>query len=221
MRTYTLALSIAVHLIAVAAIFVAPLVATGTLPEPRRAFEFVSITPLLPPSPPPPRRRGPSQDTPKVSPHAAPVDAPDRIAPEPGIERFDGSRFGDESGVVGIVPGSDVEGLLIGEPPPPPAPAAPRTPVRVGGLIVRPQKIREVAPVYPAIAQAAGVQGIVVLEAVIGEDGRVRNLRVLRSIALLDQAAVDAVRQWQFTPTRLNGEPVPVVMTVTVAFTLR
>jgi protein TonB len=220
MRAYTLAFSIVVHLIAVAAIFVAPLVATGTPPEPRRAFEFISITPVLPPSPPPPRRRGPSQDTPKVNAHAAPVAAPDRLAPEPGIERFDSGDFGDESGVIGVVPGSDVEGLLVGEPPPPP-PAAPRPPVPVGGVIVRPQKIREVTPIYPAIAQAARVQGIVILEALIGEDGRVRNLRVLRSIPPLDQAAVDAVRQWQFTPTLLNGEPVPVVMTVTVAFTLR
>ena len=62
---------------------------------------------------------------------------------------------------------------------------------------------------------------MVILEAVIGEDGRVRNVRVLRSIQLLDGAAVDAVRQWVFTPTLLNGQPVPVVMTVTVAFELQ
>ena len=56
--------------------------------------------------------------------------------------------------------------------------------------------------------------------AVIGEDGGVRDVRVLRSIPLLDAAAVEAVRQWGFTPTLLNGEPVPVVMTITVAFRL-
>jgi protein TonB len=106
-------------------------------------------------------------------------------------------------------------------PPPAPAPPAPRKIVRVGGSIKEPQKIRHVAPVYPAIAQAAGVQGTVILETVIGEDGRVRNLRVLRPVPLLDEAAVNAVRQWQFTPTLLNGEPVPVVMTVTVTFTLQ
>jgi protein TonB len=61
----------------------------------------------------------------------------------------------------------------------------------------------------------------VILETVIGEDGRVRNLKVLRSIPLLDQAAIDAVRQWQFTPPLLNRQPVAVVMTVTVTFTLR
>ena len=60
------------------------------------------------------------------------------------------------------------------------------------------------------------MQGIVIIEATIGEDGRVINARILRSVPLLDQAALDAVRQWQFTPTLLNGVPVPVIMTVTV-----
>ena len=68
---------------------------------------------------------------------------------------------------------------------------------------------------------AAGVQGIVILEALIEQDGSVGDVRVLRSIALLDQAAVEAVRQWRFTPTLLNGQPVEVLMTVTVNFTGR
>jgi periplasmic protein TonB len=110
--------------------------------------------------------------------------------------------------------------LLAGEPAPPPPPPARKNIVRVGGSILPPQKIRHVAPVYPPLAQAARKEGVVILEAVIGEDGKVRSLRVLRSIDLLDQAAVDAVRQWQFTPTLLNGDPVPVVMTVTVSFVL-
>lgn len=91
----------------------------------------------------------------------------------------------------------------------------------MGGAIRTPVKVNHVAPVYPPIARAAGVQGIVILEATIGADGQVLNARVLRSMPLLDQAALDAVRQWLFTPTLLNGAPVPVVMTVTVQFTLR
>ena len=94
-------------------------------------------------------------------------------------------------------------------------------PVRVGGSIREPKKIRDVKPAYPADAQAAGVTGVVILEAVIDRDGYVRDARVLRSVPLLDQAAVEAVRQWQFTPTLLNGMPVEVIMTVTVNFTLR
>ena len=222
MRTYTLAFSIVVHLLAVGAIVLTPLVANDVLPEPRRASEFITVTPLLPPPPPPPPRRNARHDTPRVDPGAAPIEAPDVIAPEPEIEPFETDGPGDEHGVPHGVPGSLPTSSIIGEPlPPPPPPSKPPTkPMRVGGVISAPQKIRHVAPIYPAIAQASGVQGIVILDAVIGEDGRVRNLRVLRSIHLLDRAAVDAVRQWQFTPPLLNGEPVPVVMTVTVDFTL-
>ena len=99
--------------------------------------------------------------------------------------------------------------------PPPPAP------VRVGGNIKPPTKTKDVRPVYPAIAQSARVQGVVIVEATIGPDGRVAEAKVLRSIPLLDAAALDAVRQWQFTPTLLNGQAVPVIMTVTVNFTLQ
>lgn len=94
------------------------------------------------------------------------------------------------------------------------------TPIRIGLGIDPPRKTLHVSPVYPAVAQAARVQGVVILEATIDRDGRVASARVLRSIPLLDQAAVDAVRQWQFLPTSLNGVPVPVIMTVRVNFTL-
>jgi periplasmic protein TonB len=89
----------------------------------------------------------------------------------------------------------------------------------VGGNVKAPTRIRDVRPVYPDVAKAAGVQGVVIIEAVIGPDGGVQDARVLRSIALLDEAALDAVRQWRFVPTLLNGVPVPVIMTVTVNFT--
>ena len=118
-------------------------------------------------------------------------------------------------------------------PPPSPQPAftgfdepfeqaqARLTPVRVGGDVRTPTKIRDSKPVYPPIAQSARVQGVVILEAIIGADGNVANARVMRSIPLLDAAALDAVSHWQFQPTQLNGQPVPVIMTVTVNFTLQ
>ena len=93
--------------------------------------------------------------------------------------------------------------------------------VRVGGQIKAPTKIRNVQPVYPQIAQSARVQGVVIIEATIDPSGKVANTRVLRSIPLLDQAALDAVRKWEYEPTLLNGVAVPVIMTVTVNFTLR
>jgi len=92
------------------------------------------------------------------------------------------------------------------------------TAVRVGGQVRPPIRIKEVAPVYPAIAQSARVQGDVVIEATIDEEGKVADARVVKSVPLLDQAALDAVRQWEYRPSLLNGVPTPVVMTVTVKF---
>ena len=97
-------------------------------------------------------------------------------------------------------------------------PRAPGEPVRVGSKIVSPRKIHDVRPVYPPEAQMARLSGTVVLEIRVGADGAVEEARVLRSIPLLDRAALDAVRQWKYTPTLLNGVPVPVIMAVTVKF---
>lgn len=93
--------------------------------------------------------------------------------------------------------------------------------VHVGGKIKPPMKIKNVAPIYPEIAKSAHVSGVVVIEATVGEDGKVADAKVLRSVPLLDQAALDAVRQWEYKPTLLNGKPVPVVMTVSINFTRR
>jgi len=100
------------------------------------------------------------------------------------------------------------------------SPPPPSEPVRLSH-VVAPRKIVDVPPVYPLLAQMAHVEGVVVLEAIIGTAGEVEDVRVLRSVPLLDQAALDAVRQWRYTPTLLNGVPVRVIMTVTVNFKLR
>jgi len=92
--------------------------------------------------------------------------------------------------------------------------------MRVGGAIHAPRRITNVNPIYPAIAQNARVQGVVIIEATIGTTGEVKDARVLRSIPLLDQAALDAVKQWRYEPTLLNGTAVPIIMTVTVNFAL-
>jgi TonB family protein len=115
-----------------------------------------------------------------------------------------------------------------GQPPPPPPPPPPpaefvdgQAPVRVGGNIRPPVKTRDVKPVYPPEAFESRVQGVVIMEATIDPLGNVSSARVLRSQPLLDQAALEAVSQWQFTPTLVNGVAVPVIMTVTVNFTLQ
>ena len=106
-------------------------------------------------------------------------------------------------------------------PPPPPPPAGGNAPLRVGGNVRAPTKVKDVRPIYPDDALAARIQGVVIIEATIDLDGRVADAKVLRSIPQLDEAAVAAVRQWEFTPTNLNGVAVPVIMTVTVNFTLQ
>lgn len=78
--------------------------------------------------------------------------------------------------------------------------------------------IRQVKPVYPPLAKQARIQGVVVLEAVISKQGTIDNLRVITGHPLLIQSAIDAVKQWQYKPTLLNGEPVEVVTTITVNF---
>jgi protein TonB len=128
----------------------------------------------------------------------------------------------DASGVAG-----GVAGAFDAPPPPPPPPGGEAkgltdpAAIRVGGGITPPRKVVHVDPVYPADAKDARAQGVVILEALIGTDGKVEQTKVLRSIPMLDQAAIDAVRQWEFTPTLLNGVPKKVIMTVTVNFTLQ
>ena len=89
------------------------------------------------------------------------------------------------------------------------------------GVLRGPTKVKHVNPAYPQAARDAKISGVVLLEATIGTDGRVIDARVVRSIPELDAAALDAVKQWVYTPTLLNGVPVPVIMTVTVNFTLQ
>ena len=214
MQPYTIAFSIVVHAIVACALIIAPLMAADELPAPRTATEFVQVVPVPTPPPPP----APRADRPitQASADAAPLSAPDGIEPEAVVEPIIDAPSADG----GVISFGACNCIPEAAPPPPPPPPPPPI-VHVGGDIKPPRKVTDVAPVYPPLARAAAIEGIVILEAVIGEDGGVRDIRVLRSVQLLDEAAKEAVRQWRFTPTLLNGEPVPVVMTITVAFKLR
>lgn len=100
------------------------------------------------------------------------------------------------------------------------APALPREPVRVQEADA-PKQIKNVDPVYPDIARAGLVEGVVILEVVIDEKGNVKDVKVIRSKPLLDQAAIDAVKQWKYEPFVVDGKPVPFAMSVTVTFSLK
>jgi protein TonB len=196
---------------------------------------FVTSAPLPPPPPPPvvaeapkpvaqpvtrPRpaavKPAPAMLQPVAAP--APVEAPSGVAAETGLE---GGRS-----PVGIEPGfergAEVAGGIVGGfetslPAPPPAPAAP---IRIGGAVAAPALIHRVEPEYPVMAQTAQIEGVVILEATVNRDGRVEDLRVLRSHNLLEGAAREAVMQWRYEPLLLNGNPTPFVLTVTVSFGL-
>jgi len=221
-RIFTLC-SIVVHAIVAAAVLVAPLFAIDTLPAPRRPLTFEGIRRIAIADVPQsnPHRRPPRAGEHSISmaPDAAPTVVPGGIADETGRENG-GARapvfesFGVAQGLA-----SDVAGVDVPIPPPPPTPA--QTPIRLHSGMQPPRKIVDVRPVYPPLAHWARVEGAVILEAILDADGHVASVRVLRSIPLLDQAAVDAVGHWTFTPALLNGVAVPVIMTVTVQFTLQ
>jgi TonB family protein len=92
--------------------------------------------------------------------------------------------------------------------------------VKVTDAIPPPKLIKKMNPVYPEAARQAGVEGVVILEARIDVEGRVKNVRILRSVPLLDQAAIDAVRQWVYTPMIIDGQPKEAIFTITVRFNL-
>jgi len=214
--------SLVTHALAVLAIVTLSLVATEALPSPREAIEFFAapVPPVdVPPPPPNPvASKSRQHRAPDVDPNAAPLVAPEKIAPETGIE--DEVAKGSQVGLVFGSTSNAPEGFGWHEDAlPAPSPAA-TPPVRLHSGIEAPVKIADKAPVYPASASSAHIQGIVILEATIDGTGQVVDLKVLRSIPILDAAALEAVKQWRYRPARLNGMPIPVIVTVTVRFAL-
>lgn len=119
------------------------------------------------------------------------------------------------------VPQVTPDEAIFGVPEAPPEPVD-EGPIRVGGKIQEPKKLREVKPVYPEIARKARIEGVVILECTIDKAGNVKDVKVLRPLPMgLTEAAVDAVKQWKYEPSTLNGRPVEVLMTVTVTFRLQ
>jgi protein TonB len=221
-RRLVLPISVGVHAAAAAAILIVPLAAEVELPVPMRpaprVFRVVAepppvVVPVRGVQRAPVARRAPSEAPPAIV-EETPVPEQPAAGGPPGPPVI---------GPVGTPDGWGVEGMgqratVVAPLPPPPAP---RTPVRPGGRIREPRRIVDVAPVYPPFAIAARKEGVVILEALLDENGNVDRVKVLRSEPLLDDAAVQAVRRWRYTPTLLNGVPVPVLMTVTVRFSLR
>jgi protein TonB len=205
----------------IAVMIVIPLLATDLMPEPPEAVMTFMAPPPPPPPPPAPARASKpvkaakAPTIPKRMPtldFVAPVGIPAAI-PTEDFASDSGFVTGglDTGGVLGGIVGG-VEGGMPGAPV--------QEPVRIGGGVQPPKKVKDVRPEYPLTALYARIEGTVILEAVIDTRGMVADVRVLKSIPLLDEAAIEAVRQWRYEATRLNGEVVPIVMTVTVNFGL-
>lgn len=226
--------SAVVHIVIIGGVIGATLfLVTEGLPKVPTMMAFVAEMPAPPPPPPPPPApaRGtkpvqPAKPLPTRSDFTFPVAVPTQIIAESGIDL--GVDEGVPGGVEGGIPGGVVGGIVGGiitdiVPPPLPSPPPPQklVAVRIGGEVKAPELIYRVEPVYPDIAVMAGVTGIVILEATINERGEVTNVTVLRSRKLLDQAAIDAVKQWRYTPLLLNGVPRAFILTVTLNFSIQ
>jgi protein TonB len=243
-RGWTLLASLACQSMAIGMAVLLPLIFPDALPK-ARLMEYL----MEPPSPPPPRPKA-VQIIDAVIERAArtqidasrlivPVTIPDKAAllideapPAPatgatwGVPGGIGVPGGVDGGVLSSLLTEAVTRALL---PPPPKqvvkdePAPPPKPARlvVGGVVQHAKIIHQPMPVYPPLARAARIQGTVRLEGILSKDGRIRELRVISGHPMLIQSALDAVRQWIYKPTFLNGEPVEVVAPIDVNFTLR
>jgi protein TonB len=230
-RSLSFASSLGLHSIILAGVITLPLLIEDVLPEPGLAIRgfFVSPPDVAPPPPPPPPPAAAPRST--ARPAAArpqPIEEPRFVAPieipeevQPSEELLDlGVEGGVPGGVEGGVPGGVLGGVVGGLPQaaatPPPAAL-----VRVGGVIRAPKLIESPRPEYPLLATQARVSALLILEAEVGPDGRVRGVKVLRGHPLFDESAMTAVRRWRYQPLLLNGVPTPFLVTVTVNFNLK
>ena len=220
---WTIAGSVLIHVAFVAALLVIPVLSAfdSFVLSANNSLKFtLPAVAAMPVAPPPPSSTKPV--APDINVNAAPTSPPEKPVtsevtqpPIPGsvVGEIGPARGGSPS--YGTGPGVDV---LAAPPAPPPTPPGP---VRPGGDIKFPTRVSYTAPTYPTLARSARIEGTVYLEATIDVNGNVRDVTVLKSIPLLDEAAKAAVSQWRYSPTKLNGVAVPVVLTVTVTFTLK
>jgi protein TonB len=161
--------------------------------------------------------------TPKAIPKDIAIIREEELPPaSAGAGVYGGIAGGIGGGAAGGVLGGIINSVQAAAPPPPPPPPKAVVPqrIRVGGNVQAANLINQVRPVYPPLAKQARISGVVELSAIIGKDGRVQDLKVVRGHPLLVQAALDAVKNWVYRPTLLNGEPVEVSTTIDVNFTL-
>jgi periplasmic protein TonB len=205
-----------------------PLIYTEALPKTMMAT-MLTAPPPPPPPPPPPA----VAQVVHVKPVAHLMDAGKLVAPKviPKDVKIikedepDMSSVGMSGGVPGGVAGGSMGGVIggviggMGGAPPPPKPKL-SGPLKVGGNVQAARIVNRVQPIYPPLARQTRISGTVRLHAIIGKDGTIQQLEVVSGHPLLQQAALDAVKQWRYQPTLLNGDPVEVDTTIDVIFSL-
>src|SRR5215472_10469075 len=192
-KPWAVTLSAIVQTIILGILILIPLIYTEALPK--GMLNTFLVAPAPPPPPPPP------QPVVKAEAPVIYTNSSDGVA-------------GGTGNVLGGLIGSGPAG-----PPPPPKPAGPSR-IRVGGNVEAASLINKVTPVYPPIAKTAHVSGTVVLHAIISKDGTIQELQYVSGPPLLMKSAMDAVKEWRYRPTMLNGDPVEVDTTIDVVFTL-
>jgi protein TonB len=232
-KSWTVLLSTVFQVVVLGILILIPLIYTEALPK--TMLTTLLVAPPPPPPPPPPPAAAPIK---VVKPTARLIQAGKLVAPQAIPKQIniikeaemppDVAAVGVTGGVPGGVPGGQVGGVLGGiiggvgssnlAPPPPPKETPKRIPV--GGNVQSASLIHKIQPIYPPLAKQARIQGTVRLHAIIAKDGSIQELQVMSGHALLQQAALDAVRQWRYRPTLLNGEPVEVDTTIDVIFSL-
>src|SRR5271163_4151608 len=228
-NSWTVALSAIIQACLLGILILIPLIYTEALPK--QLLTTFLVPPPPPPPPPPPAAaiqrivkpvvrliHNGKMMAPTVIPKKVEMIKEEEMPPDVGA-------VGVVGGVPGGIPGGSAGGVLGGiiggtggGMPPPPKPSQQR--VRIGGNVQAAKMVRQIQPMYPQIAKTAHVQGTVILHAIIAKDGSVQELQYISGPALLMRSAMDAVHQWKYQPTLLNGEPVEVDTTISVVFTL-
>jgi len=220
-KRWTVVLSTLVQTVILGVLVLVPLIHTEALPQKMLAILLVAPPP---PPPPPPHPASPTgvrrvhviQSGILRPPTSIPTIAEVLRAPDPAPEVIDNTPL---NGVFSDIPGQGTIASASPAPPPLPRPTAPVR-IKQGGVVTAASILSQTRPVYPTLARQARIQGSVVLHAIIGRDGRVAQLEVISGHPLLVQAALDAVKQWLYKPTLLNGDAVEVDTTITVTFVM-
>ncbi len=225
-KSWAVTLSVVVQSLILFVLILIPLIYTQALPKAMLSTLLIAPPPPPPPPPPPQAAPGEGGQARRPPPDAGQVDGAARHSE--GCRGIQRSRIASRAcrQVTACWADSAAETFSADSaaavPPsaPPPPPKATPSRIKLGGQVQAAKIVAQPQPLYPALARQARIQGNVVLHAIIDKDGRVGQLEVVSGHPLLVQSALDAVKQWRYQPTQLNGDPVEVDTTITVTFVL-